>query len=98
MTEPAAESVRLARATWDAATPGSRVFLFLRSRYANKSGIPAGEMGVPFMAWDELPPGIALEIAWDVQFLRRVFGDGAKALKAATGDSGASVVPLRATA
>lgn len=85
------ESIRLARATWDAATPGSRVFLFLRSRYANRNGIPAGEMGVPFLPWDELPTEIALELAWDVQFLRRVLGDGVNALRAATGISDASV-------
>lgn len=91
MTAPTPESIRLARATWDAATPGSRVFLFLRCRYANKTGIPAGDLGVPFMTWDELPPEIALELTWDVQFLRRVLADGHAALKASTAIVGGSV-------
>lgn len=78
------ESIRLARAAWDVATPGTRVLFFLRTRYAARQGIDRAEMGLPFLPWDELPAEVASELAWDVQFLRRVLGDGHAALKAAT--------------
>lgn len=77
------ESVRLARASWDVATPGTRVLFFLRSkRSALKIPNPDELDALPFLSWDELPPETCQALAWDVQFLRRVLGDGHKALKA----------------
>lgn len=77
------ESIRLARASWDAATPMSRVFLLTRSRYAARQGVPADEAGLMFLPWDELPPETCEALAWDVQFLWRVLRDGREALRAA---------------
>lgn len=79
------ESIRLARASWDAATPGTRVLFYLRSRYSALKALDPEQVGmIPFMAWDELPPETCQALAWDVQFLRRVLGDGHAALKATT--------------
>jgi hypothetical protein len=86
------ESVRLARAAWDVATPASRIFLLLRSRYAARRGIGHDEADFFSRSWDEIPTETALAVAWDVQFMRRVLGDGHKALKAATSSVGGSVV------
>lgn len=85
------ESIRLARASWDAATPGTRVLFFLRSKRASFRQLVDDELdSVPFRLWDELPPETCQALAWDVQFLRRVLGDGHAALKAATAIVGGS--------
>lgn len=87
------ESVRLARASWDAATPGTRVLFFLRSKRSALKQLDSDELdAVPFRLWDELAPETCEALAWDVQFLRRVLGDGHRALKAATAIVGGSVV------
>lgn len=79
------ESIRLARASWDAATPGTRTLFFLRSKRSSVRKLDVEELeSVPFRAWDELPPETCEALAWDVQFLWRVLGDGRAALKAAT--------------
>lgn len=93
------ESIRLARAAWDAATPGTRVLFFLRSKRSSLKPLDSDELdAVPFRAWDELQPETCEALAWDVQFLRRYLGAGREALRAAEGHSGASVTPLRASA
>lgn len=95
MTAPDPQSIRLARASWDAATPGTRALFFMRTRYAGRQVIEFDRGDVPFLAWDELPAEIASEIAWDVQFVSRVLRDGQAALRSST----ASVVaPMRASA
>lgn len=99
MTALDPDSVRLARASWDAATPASRTFLLLRSRYATrKAHNEALATGADFelfaLSWADLPPETAEAIAWDVQFLRRVLGDGQRALRAAT----AAVEPVAGVA
>jgi hypothetical protein len=87
------ESIRLARASWDAATPGTRVLFFLRSKRSSLRKLEGDELDqIPFMSWEQLPPETAHTLAWDVQFLRRYLADGHAALKAAT----ASTAPLRA--
>lgn len=79
------ESIRLARASWDAATPGTRVLFFLRSKRSALRQLEGDELdSVPFRLWDELPPETCEAMAWDVQFVRRMLGDGHAALKAAT--------------
>lgn len=79
------DSIRLARAAWNVATPGTRVLFFLRSkRSALKQLDPDDLDAVPFRLWDELPPETCQALAWDVQFIRRVLGDGHAALRAAT--------------
>lgn len=90
------ESLRLARAAWDAATPGTRVLFFLRSKRAACRQLDGDELDrVPFSTWDELPTETAEALAWDVQFLRRYLGDGRDALRASEGRSEPS---LRAVA
>lgn len=85
------ESIRLARASWDAATPGTRVLFFLRSKRSALHPLVGDELdAVPFRLWDELPPETCEALAWDVQFLRRMLADGHAALKAATAVVGGS--------
>jgi hypothetical protein len=85
------ESIRLARAAWDVATPGTRVLFFLRSKRSALRQLEGDELdAVPFRTWDELPPETCEALAWDVQFIRRVLSDGHKALKAATAIVGGS--------
>lgn len=85
MSDLLPESIRLARAAWDAATPGTRVLFFLRSKRSAMRQLECDELDqVPFRLWDELPPETCQALAWDVQFLRRMLADGHAALKATT--------------
>lgn len=84
MSAPDPQAIRLARASWDAATPGTRALMFLRCRYAGRRAVDLDAGEVPFLTWEYLPAEIASELAWDVQFLSRVLRDGHAALKAAT--------------
>lgn len=93
MTAPSPDAVRLARAAWDAATPGTRVLFFLRSKRSALRQLEGDELdALPFRSWDELPPETAYALAWDVQFLSGYLRAGRDALRAPEG----SVVPLRA--
>lgn len=83
MSAPEPQSIRLARASWDAATPGTRALMFMRCRYAVRRAVDLDAGEVPFLTWEYLPAEIASELAWDVQFLSRVLRDGHAALKAA---------------
>lgn len=84
MTAPDLASIRLARAAWDAATPGTRVLLFLRVKYVSRRTDAAFDAAeVPFLAWDYLPEAAQLELAWEFQFLARVMKDARAALAAA---------------
>lgn len=95
MTALLPESIRLARAAWDAATPATRVLFFLRSKRSALQPLEGADLdAVPFRSWDELTPETCHALAWDVQFLSGYLRAGRDALRA----SGGSVVPLRATA
>lgn len=90
------ESVRLARAAWDAATPATRVLFFLRSKRSALRQLDGDELDqIPFLSWADLPPETAHTLAWDVQFVAGVLRGGRDALRAA---EGVSVAPLRAVA
>lgn len=92
MTALLPESIRLARAAWDAATPGTRVLFFLRSKRAALQPLEIDELDqIPFMTWDQLPPETAQHLAWDVQFIARMLRDGRDALRASEVVSGASL-------
>lgn len=96
MTDLLPESIRLARAAWDAATPATRVLFFLRSKRSALQPLDGSELDqVPFMTWNELPTETAQIIAWDVQFITRMLRDGRDALRAS---EGRSVAPMRAVA
>lgn len=89
MTAPSPESVRLARAAWDAATPATRVLFFLRSKRAALRKLEGDELdALPFCAWDELPHETATVLAWDVQFVSGYLRAGREALRASEGVSG----------
>lgn len=77
------ESIRLARASWDEATPASRVFLLSRSRYAMRKALSVEDQALFSCPWEELNPELAEAVAWDVQFMRRVLRAGQDALRAA---------------
>lgn len=96
MSDVLPESIKLARAAWDAATPGTRVIFFLRSKRSAHVVLKGDELdSVPFRSWDELPAETAYTLAWDVQFIVSMLRGGRDALRAAEGGSGAS---LRAVA
>lgn len=82
------ESIRLARAAWDAATPATRVLFFLRSKRSALI-VPTGDEldAIPFRSWDELPPETAYVMAWDVQFITAMLRGGRDALRASEGVS-----------
>lgn len=90
MSQPDQQSIRLARAAWDAATPGTRALYFMRCRYAARRAVELDAGEIPFLTWEYLPAEIASEIAWDVQFVSRVLRGGQGALRAATAVSEAS--------
>lgn len=85
-------SVRLARASWDAATPGTRVIFLLRSKAAALQQPDSTELQqFPFRDWDELPHETAVALAWDVQFVTYMLRGGRDALRASEGVSAASL-------
>lgn len=85
-TDPAA--VRLARASWDAATPATRTVFFLRSKLSALRQPEIAELQqIPFCSWDELPPETAEALAWDVQFVTSMLRGGRDALRASEGVS-----------
>lgn len=81
--ELSSESVRLARASWDAADAGHRLWLLLRSRSVVRQVLESKDMNLALSFWEELPPEVCEAVAWDVQTMRVVLGAGAKALRGA---------------
>ncbi|MHB1430391.1 MAG: hypothetical protein ACYCVW_17040 [Rhodocyclaceae bacterium] len=93
MSAASPEAVRLARASWDAATPATRVLFFLRSKRSALRKLEGDELDeVPFRTWDQLPPETCEALAWDVQFLSNMLRGGREALRAS---EGLSVAPMR---